>query len=79
VKTHQKIRYLCFSAQLIASAFGAPVYRYVSETGWHELATVPERRGAFVQDSRKKFMSSSFMATRLPPRMAENATVPVNW
>jgi GMP synthase-like glutamine amidotransferase len=33
--TGQKVLGICLGAQLIASAYGAPVFRYVNETGWH--------------------------------------------
>jgi GMP synthase-like glutamine amidotransferase len=44
-KNRQKVLGICLGAQLIASAFGAPVYRYVSETGWREIGKVPESPG----------------------------------
>lgn len=36
-KAGQKVLGICLGAQLIASAFGRPVFRYVNETGWHLL------------------------------------------
>jgi GMP synthase (glutamine-hydrolysing) len=37
VKERKKVLGICLGAQLIASAFGAPVYKYIQETGWHTL------------------------------------------
>jgi len=46
-KSRQKVLGVCLGAQLIASAFGAPVYRSMTETGWHELQKVPQDTGVF--------------------------------
>jgi GMP synthase (glutamine-hydrolysing) len=47
VKTGQKIIGICLGAQLIASAHGAKVYRYVNETGWSVLSRIPDAGGIF--------------------------------
>jgi GMP synthase (glutamine-hydrolysing) len=53
-KNRQKVLGICLGAQLIASAFGAPVFRFVTENGWKELATVPRSPGIF-SDFPEKF------------------------
>jgi GMP synthase (glutamine-hydrolysing) len=47
VKARQKVLGICLGAQLIASAHGAKVYRFVNETGWHPLDLVPDPGGVF--------------------------------
>jgi GMP synthase (glutamine-hydrolysing) len=47
VKNKQKVLGICLGAQLIASAYGAPVYKYVNETGWKEINRVPEADSPF--------------------------------
>lgn len=46
VHHHQKVLGICLGAQLIASAFGAKVFPYVQETGWHEVQRIPNMEGA---------------------------------
>lgn len=53
VKNQQKVLGICLGAQLIASAFGAPVYRYITESGWHELKKVPDTAGIFEEFPEK--------------------------
>jgi GMP synthase-like glutamine amidotransferase len=38
---------LCLGAQLIASAHGAPVYKYISETGWYRVHPAKDATGVF--------------------------------
>jgi GMP synthase-like glutamine amidotransferase len=38
---------LCLGAQLIASAHGAAVYRFVNETGWYPVHSTPGSTGVF--------------------------------
>lgn len=47
VKARQKVLGICLGAQLIASAHGRKVYRFVNETGWHPLDKVQDAAGAF--------------------------------
>jgi GMP synthase (glutamine-hydrolysing) len=47
VKNGQKVLGICLGAQLIASAHGAKVYRYVNETGWSGLNRVNDASGIF--------------------------------
>ena len=46
---HQKVLGICLGAQLIASAFGAKVFPYVKETGWHQITREPDVDGIFSQ------------------------------
>ena len=53
VRNRQKVLGICLGAQLIASAFGAPVFPSIRETGWHELEKVPETDGIFKEFPEK--------------------------
>ena len=41
VREHKKVLGICLGAQLIASAHGGKVYKFVQETGWHFLNGEP--------------------------------------
>jgi GMP synthase-like glutamine amidotransferase len=47
VKAGQKVLGICLGAQLIASAHGAKVFRYVNETGWSVLNRAENDGGCF--------------------------------
>ena len=47
VKNKQKVLGICLGAQLIASAHGAKVFRFVRETGWHPLSRAEGADGVF--------------------------------
>ena len=38
---------LCLGAQLIASAYGAMVYRFINETGWYQVHPAKDATGVF--------------------------------
>jgi GMP synthase (glutamine-hydrolysing) len=38
---------LCLGAQLIASSYGAIVYKFIKETGWYTVHLTPESTGVF--------------------------------
>jgi len=46
-KAGQKVLGICLGAQLIASAYGARVYPFVQETGWHPLDRAAGASGIF--------------------------------
>ncbi|MCK9580031.1 MAG: type 1 glutamine amidotransferase [Methanoregula sp.] len=48
-KTGQKVLGICLGAQLISSAYGAKVFRYVNETGWHNIHRKDDATGIFAQ------------------------------
>ena len=47
VKKKQKVLGICLGAQLIASAHGAKVYRFVPEIGWRSLRKEDDGDGVF--------------------------------
>lgn len=47
VKAGQKVLGICLGAQLIASAHGSKVYRYVNETGWSLINRMQDTTGIF--------------------------------
>jgi GMP synthase-like glutamine amidotransferase len=51
VKKRVPVLGLCLGAQLIASAHGRTVYRFVNETGWYPVHTTPDSSGVFASFS----------------------------
>ncbi len=47
VKAGRKVIGICLGAQLIASAYGSKVYRFVNETGWCRLNRMKNAEGLF--------------------------------
>jgi GMP synthase-like glutamine amidotransferase len=47
VKKRVPVLGLCLGAQLIASAHGATVHRFINETGWYPVHTTPDCTGVF--------------------------------
>jgi GMP synthase-like glutamine amidotransferase len=47
VRKKQKVLGICLGAQLIASAYGAKVYRFVTENGWRSLRREDNAHGVF--------------------------------
>jgi len=47
VRRKKRVLGICLGAQLIASAFEAPVYKYVQETGWFRIRREPGTENVF--------------------------------